>query len=147
MNMDADKLVINKVILSDLPRIIEFVVRWLQDKGLGMYRFAFETAVDEASTNVMKYAYDGNSGYFEISCSLRNDEVIIKIKDHGKSFDPNSAPLPDVKADLDSRMIGGLGIYMMKKMMDEVSHSYDAGAGNVLTLRKRVHNIKDKASQ
>ena len=123
--MSSRILTIEKAVLSDLPRIIEFVVSWLESKGLDKYSFPLETAVDEASTNVVKHAYKGKGGFFEISCELQGHEIVITIRDRGKPFDPNSVPLPDVDADLENRKVGGLGIYMMKKMMDEVKYSFD----------------------
>jgi serine/threonine-protein kinase RsbW len=134
--MDRHTLTIERAVLSDLPRIVEFVMKWLESQGLGKYSFPLETAVDEASTNVIKYAYDGKAGYYQISCELQGREIVVTIRDHGKRFDPNSVPLPDVDADLENRKIGGLGIYMMKKMVDRVSYDFDLKEGNRLEMRK-----------
>ena len=134
--MDRQTLTIEKAVLSDLPRIIEFVVEWLAGRGLGRYSFQLETAVDEASTNVVKYAYQGQAGFFQISCELQGKDIVITIRDHGRQFDPNSVPLPDVGADLENRRVGGLGIYMMKKLMDEVRYDFDLKEGNRLEMRK-----------
>jgi len=134
--MDRHTLTIEKAVLSDLPRIIEFVVNWLESEGLDKYSFPMETAVDEASTNVVKYAYTGQGGFFQISCELQGREIVVTIRDHGERFDPNSVPLPDVDADLENRKIGGLGIYMMKKMVDRVSYDFDLKEGNRLEMRK-----------
>ena len=136
--MSSQILTIEKAVLSDLPRIIEFLVNWLESKGLDKYSFPLETAVDEASTNVVKHAYKGKGGFFEISCELQGHEIVITIRDRGKPFDPNSVPLPDVNADLENRRVGGLGIYMMKKMMDEVKYSFDVKQGNRLEMRKKM---------
>ena len=134
--MHRHTLTIEKAVLSDLPRIVEFVVKWLASQGLDKYSFPLETAVDEASTNVIKYAYNGQGGFFQISCELQGNEIVVTIRDRGKQFDPNSIPLPDVDADLENRRVGGLGIYMMKKMMDEVSYDFDLKEGNRLEMRK-----------
>ena len=134
--MDRHTLTLEKAVLSDLPRIVEFVVKWLESQGLDEYSFPLETAVDEASTNVIKYAYNGQGGFFQISCELQGQEIVVTIKDRGKQFDPNSVPLPDVDADLENRRVGGLGIYMMKKMMDGVSYDFDLKEGNRLEMRK-----------
>ena len=136
--MDTHTLAIEKAVLSDLPGIVEFVVKWLQSQGLDKYSFPLETAVDEASTNVLKYAYGGQGGFFQISCELQGHEIVITIRDRGKPFDPNSVPLPDIDADLENRRVGGLGIYMMKKMMDEVKYSFDVKQGNRLEMRKKM---------
>jgi len=134
--MDIHTLTIEKAVLSDLPGIVEFVVKWLESQGLDKYSFPLETAVDEASTNVLKYAYGGQCGFFQISCELQGQEIVVTIRDRGTQFDPNSIPLPDIDADLENRKIGGLGIYMMKKMMDRVRYDFDLEEGNRLEMRK-----------
>jgi len=131
-------LTLESAVLDDIPRIIEFVVSWLERRGLGKYSFPLETAVDEASTNVIKHAYGGRGGFFEISCDTQGKDIVISIKDRGKPFDPGSVPQPDVNADLENRKIGGLGIYIMKKMMDEVKYSFDVKQGNRLEMRKTM---------
>lgn len=133
-----NKLIIESAVLGDIPRIIEFVVNWLELSGLDKFAFAMETSVDEASTNVVKHAYGGKGGYFEINCDLDNGEIVITIIDHGAKFDPGTVPVPDVNADLEHRKIGGLGIYMMRKMMDAVDYYYDEGVGNRLVMRKKT---------
>ena len=134
--MDIHTLTIERAVLSDLPGIIDFVVNWLESQGLGKYSFPLETAVDEASTNVLNYAYAGRGGFFQISCELQGQEIVVTIRDRGVPFDPNSIPLPDVGASLENRKIGGLGIYLMKKMMDGVRYDFDLKEGNRLEMRK-----------
>jgi anti-sigma regulatory factor (Ser/Thr protein kinase) len=129
-------LTIENAVLDDIPRVIEFVVSWLQGQGQGKYSFPVETAVDEASTNVIKHAYGGKGGFFEISCDMQGSDIVIRIRDRGSPFDPGSVPQPDVSAGLEDRKIGGLGIYIMKKMMDEVNYSFDIEQGNRLEMRK-----------
>jgi len=136
--MDDNTLTIESALLADIPRIVEFVVEWLQTKGLDRYIFAIETAVDEASTNVVKHAYGGKGGFFQISCALRGTDIIVTIRDRGNKFDPNSVPLPEVVSQLEDRKVGGLGIYMMKKMMDRVDYSYSDREGNRLELIKKT---------
>ena len=136
--MDDNTLTIESAILEDIPRIVEFVVNWLQRRGLDKYVFALETAVDEASTNVVKHAYGGKGGFYQISCALSGADIIVTIRDHGDKFDPGSVPLPEVGSQLDDRKVGGLGIYMMKKMMDHVDYSFIDGEGNRLELVKKT---------
>jgi serine/threonine-protein kinase RsbW len=133
-----NKLTIENAKLEDLPRIIEFVVTWLESKGLDKYSFTMETVVDEASTNVVKHAYGGKGGFFAITCNYSGGEISITIQDRGPKFDPNTVPVPDTGTDLEHRKIGGLGIYMMRKMMDVVEYSYGEGVGNRLVMRKKI---------
>jgi anti-sigma regulatory factor (Ser/Thr protein kinase) len=67
---------------------------------------------------------------------VQGDVITIVMIDHGESFDPSTVPLPDLKADLSERKIGGLGIFLMRKLMDEVHYEVQKN-GNVLTMTKR----------
>ncbi len=136
--MNENVLTLESAVLKDVPVIVEFVVNWLQQRKLDKFIFAFETAVDEASTNVVKYAYGGQGGFFQISCALDGSEITVSIKDHAGKFDPASVPAPEVDSALEDRKVGGLGIYMMRKMMDRVEYSFTEGQGNRLLLVKRI---------
>ena len=76
---------------------------------------------------------DTQEGTIEISCLRRDEDVIVVIKDTGKPFDPTSVQLPDLDAGLEERKIGGLGVYFMKTLTDEVMYEYRDGK-NVLRL-------------
>jgi anti-sigma regulatory factor (Ser/Thr protein kinase) len=97
-----------------------------------------QTAVDEACTNIIKYAYSGDSGIITITSELQDKDFVVTIRDRGKPFDPSSVPPPDVSTDLDKRRIGGLGMYLMRKLMDDVSYSFDTNKGNILVMRKTL---------
>jgi anti-sigma regulatory factor (Ser/Thr protein kinase) len=100
--------------------------------------YNIQLATDEAASNIIEHAYEKISdGILELSCGVKNDSITIILIDHGESFDPSEIPLPDLKADLSDRKIGGLGIFLMRKLMDEVSYEVKAGRGNVLTMTKR----------
>ena len=92
------------------------------------------TALEEVFVNVAKYAYEGD-GTVEIILSRDRDRVTFIFKDNGKMFNPLEKDDPDITASSDEREIGGLGIYMVKKIMDEVTYEY-INNQNVLTLVK-----------
>ena len=99
--------------------------------------YSIQLAADEAASNVIEHAYEGVSdAFFELTCEFKNDRMTITMLDHGKTFDPSKVDVPDVKADLSDRKIGGLGIYLMRKLMDEVRYE-STSSGNLLTLVKR----------
>jgi serine/threonine-protein kinase RsbW len=104
--------------------------------------FEVQTAVDEACTNIINYAYFGKGGIITITCERQDKYFVVTIRDSGKPFDPSSVPAPDLEADLNKRKIGGLGIYLMKKLMDDISYSFDAKSGNTLVMRKEVAGKK-----
>lgn len=100
--------------------------------------YSIQLATDEASSNIIEHAYEGiKDGKFELECDTSNDELRIVMRDQGKPFNPSSVPEPNVHADLADRQIGGLGMYLMRKLMDEVSYQSFSDAGNVLTMIKR----------
>ena len=95
-------------------------------------------AVDEACTNIVLYAYPERKGYIRLACWLNHDDFVISIEDKGKPFNPCSVPPPELDVNLDDRRVGGLGIYFMRKFMDEISYKYDPKTGNQLTMRKHI---------
>ncbi len=94
-------------------------------------------AADEAASNIIEHAYAGRGdASFELACEFLNERLVLTFHDRGKSFDISKVSEPDVKADLSDRKIGGLGVYLMHKLMDEVEYK-STKHGNVLTLTKR----------
>jgi serine/threonine-protein kinase RsbW len=101
--------------------------------------YSIQLATDEASSNIIEHAFAGiTGGKLEIEVIDSKSEIKIILRDHGKSFDPASVPEPNVKADLSERKIGGLGMYLMRKLMDEVSYESSPKTGNILTMIKRL---------
>lgn len=101
--------------------------------------YTIQLAADEASSNIIEHAYAGvKDGKIEIEINISGKELKIMMRDRGKPFDPASVPEPNVKADLSERKIGGLGMYLMRKLMDEVTYESSPEAGNLLTMIKRL---------
>lgn len=102
-------------------------------------------AVDEASTNVIKYAYQvGPINYFKVRVSVDRELVQIDLLDQGKRFNPLEIPLLDMKditEDGKEKNIG-LGVYFMKKVMDDIRYHYSPNEGNHLILIKRISQSK-----
>jgi serine/threonine-protein kinase RsbW len=125
--------------LESIPVISDFIDNTLDKLAVSpAIVFKVQLAVDEACTNVIKYAYPDQIGVIKLTCELLDDNLVITIKDKGKPFDPLSIPSPDLEADLEQRKIGGLGMFFMKKMMDDVSYEFSPEEGNKLTMRKRL---------
>lgn len=122
-----------------LEKIRNFVTAIARQAGLSESDvYMVQLATDEACTNIIEYAYDDiNGGEIDISCNIVDDDLIIEIRDWGKSFDPSGVPEPRVDAKLSKRRIGGLGMYLMRKAMDKVTYRSSSQGGNVLTLVKR----------
>ena len=123
--------------LDEIRKIVAEAARQVgfSDKEI----YAIQLAADEASSNIIEHAYAGvTGGKLEIDISTSDTKLKIIMRDHGKPFDPASVPEPNVKADLSERKIGGLGMYLMRKLMDEVSYKSSPETGNILTMIKRL---------
>lgn len=102
-------------------------------------RFRIGLSIEEAVENVVRYAYDGGIGWLEAGTSLDQDTLVltIELRDAGKPFNPLEKPDPDINLPAEKRDVGGLGIYLCKKMMDSICYRYEDG-NNVLTMTKKI---------
>ena len=100
--------------------------------------YNIQLATDEAASNMIEHSYENIlDGVIDLSCGMEGDLIRIVLVDYGVPFDPSAVPLPDLKADLSDRKIGGLGIFLMRKLMDEVHYEPKPDKSNVLTMIKR----------
>lgn len=126
--------------VNRLDELIDFINAELEEHGLPMKTIMqIDIAVDEIFGNIANYAYAPDVGEAEVTIDVEQDPpcAVIRFTDKGRPFDPLKKPDPDVTLGVEEREIGGLGIYMVKKSMDEVSYAYEDGR-NVLTMRKRL---------
>ena len=93
-------------------------------------------AVEEIAVNISNYAYGGKDGEIEVKVELRKDLSRISFTDSGVKFNPLEKKDPDITLSAEERNIGGLGIFLVKKMMDDVSYSNTDGK-NVLKITKK----------
>ena len=95
-------------------------------------------ALEEAVTNVILYAYPkGIYGPVELDASRVENRLVFTLSDSGKPFDPTARPDADISASLEDRQIGGLGIHLVRSIMDAVSYEYRGGR-NILTMTKNL---------
>ncbi len=94
-------------------------------------------AVEEIYVNIAHYAYDGKPGEAIVEIDIRQDpkRIWIRFRDRGIPYNPLEKEDPDITLSVEERQIGGLGIYMVKNMMDSVSYEYADGQ-NVFTVEK-----------
>lgn len=132
---------------ENLARIAAFLGDVAERWGLGPKEtFDIQMAVDEACTNIIEHGYAGDeSGTVEITCRQTDEGCTVTIRDFGRSFDPDSVPEPDIEAPLEDRPVGGLGLFFMRQLMDDVHFRFDAEHGNVLTMTKRWKPIVARA--
>lgn len=98
-------------------------------------------AVDEACTNIIKHAYKYSpEGNILIKVKFNDPKFSISITDDGSHFDPNKVPEPDLREYYKQKRVGGLGMFLIKKLMDEVNYSTLSGNKNQVILVKYLPN-------
>jgi anti-sigma regulatory factor (Ser/Thr protein kinase) len=104
--------------------------------------YAVQLSVDEACTNIIQHAYSNrNSGNIVIRCklSVRGNQFVVCIIDWGKSFDPTKVPTPNTQSNLNERREGGLGFFLITKLMDTVKYNSTQNE-NQLVMTKTLNN-------
>lgn len=98
-------------------------------------------ALDEVLTNIISYGYDDDQDErsIQISIALADDAITVEVEDDGRPFNPLEAPVeaPDPLASIEDRRIGGLGIFLVRNMMDQLEYRR-RGDKNTLIMKKRV---------
>lgn len=95
-----------------------------------------KVAAEEIFVNVASYAYEGGTGDVQVDLDISDGVITLRFTDSGMYFDPLAKPDPDVSLSAEERGIGGLGIFMVKKTMDDVTYRYE-NSKNILTLVKK----------
>lgn len=123
--------------VEKLDDVTAFVEESLDDHGVTIkQKLSILVAVEELFVNVASYAYGDGEGTAEVIVDYDENGVIITIIDSGVEFDPVSKEDPDVDASAEDRPIGGLGIFMVKKSMDDMKYERTDGK-NILTIYKK----------
>lgn len=126
--------------LSNLEQALAFVDETLEQMDCPMkQQMQVDLALEEAFVNVANYAYGGEAGPVSLSVLAEGEtgELTITLMDRGTPFDPLGREEPDLSLPAEEREIGGLGILMVKKSMDEVRYAYEDGQ-NILTMVKHI---------
>ena len=126
--------------LENLDTVMAFVDQQLEEVGCSMKaQMQIDIAVEEVYVNIAHYAYNPEVGGVTIRVQIEEEPlaVILTFIDKGKPYDPLAKEDPDVTLAAEDRQIGGLGIFMVKKSMDNVSYEYNEGR-NILTLKKNL---------
>lgn len=126
--------------LEKLDEVLAFVEENLEKNECPMkVLMQVQIAVEEIFVNIAHYAYDSGPGTATIRVEVGGDplQVIITFIDQGIPYDPLKKEDPDVTLSAEERKIGGLGIFMVKKSMDDVKYEYTDGK-NILTICKKI---------
>jgi len=122
--------------LENLQAFLEMAKETAAAAGLGPKKvFRLELALEEALVNIINYAYEEGEGEIRILCASDDHGTFVtEITDNGRPFVMSAVPPPDLTSGVDERRIGGLGIHLMKSLIDEVSYRREEEE-NVLSLR------------
>lgn len=116
-----------------VSEVTEFVENILSDNEIPFKTIAqVNVAIDEIFSNIALYSGATSA---TVTCTLNDDNIEIVFSDNGKPYDPTANEDPDTTLSADEREIGGLGIFMVKKTMDDISYEYKENK-NILTIRK-----------
>jgi serine/threonine-protein kinase RsbW len=127
---------------ANLEIVREFVARIAQNMGFSDENIhRIELAVDEASTNVIRHAYKGaesNEKFLSVEVTTHADRLEIDVIDAGKGFDPNQVKTPEMDVYLKKMKRGGLGLYLIKTLMDKVEYKIKPGKKNRVRMVKYI---------
>lgn len=126
--------------IENLNKVLAFIDAELEAADCPMKtQMQIDVAVEEIFVNIASYAYEPETGCANIDIRFEREplQAIITFSDRGIPYDPVAREDPNISAPAEEREVGGLGIYMAKKVMDEMTYAYQNGQ-NILTLRKTL---------
>lgn len=121
----------------NLSAIREFVSKHAENQGFSAQKVAdIQLAVDEAYTNIIKHAYKNDSNKeVVINLEFDDDKMVVTLTDHGVGFDIEKYKRPDLKRQIEKKKRGGMGVYLIRKLMDEVTYNIK-NQKNILRMSK-----------
>ncbi|MEI6840241.1 MAG: ATP-binding protein [Methanomicrobiales archaeon] len=123
--------------MSGLKEILDGVAILLEEQGFPFELISdVQLATDEAVTNAILHGYDGKEGEVRVISEADDQEVVVIVEDGAPAFDPVTFVSRDVSLDGDDRPIGGLGLILIRSVMDEVGYRHEDGK-NIFTMVKR----------
>lgn len=124
--------------IQTVPQLNVFIDTFCEQLDVDMDTVAsLNLALEEAVVNVMEYAYPKGVGYVYITVESEGDSILFTLKDKGLPFDPTKKEEVDTTLPAEQRPIGGLGIHLVRRIMDEIVYDYKDGM-NILKLKKNI---------
>ena len=126
--------------IENVDKVTEFVNEVLEEKDCPLkVQMQLDVAIDEIFGNIAYYAYGKGSGNATIQIKMEDNppKITLIFIDQGTPYTPLENKDPDITLDIEDREIGGLGIFLVKKTMDELSYEYVDGQ-NILTMKKEL---------
>lgn len=129
-----------EAVTHNLEKVTSFVDERLEVAACPLkVQMEINIAIDEIFSNIAHYAYCPGTGMVTVRIEIMKEPLTacISFIDQGIPYNPLSAPNPDISLSAEERQLGGLGIYLVRRSMDEVSYEYQEGE-NILTIKKRL---------
>jgi sigma-B regulation protein RsbU (phosphoserine phosphatase) len=128
--------------MTEISRVKSFFFSVCREYGIDdELGKSLNLALEEWVANVINYAYHkGSRGHIDITAEMNDDLLRLVIKDSGIPFDPTSHGEADTRSELENRPIGGLGIFLIRSIMDDFSYQRTADGYNIVTLTKHIHH-------
>ena len=126
---------------ENLPKVISFVNEHLEAADCNMRtQIQIDIAVEELFINIASYAYDPEIGTAVVQVTVTDEPLSVEITfiDNGRQYDPLAKEDPDITLPINKRKKGGLGIFMVKKSMDDIHYEYADGK-NILNIKRILH--------
>jgi anti-sigma regulatory factor (Ser/Thr protein kinase) len=125
--------------LAELARVAEIVDEFCATRSIPAdCAFKINVALEELLTNTITYGYsDARRHEIAIALAHAGDEITVELSDDARPFDPLQASPPDLDSAIEDRRVGGLGVHLVKSLMDEVAYAHRDGRNHV-TLRKKI---------
>ena len=123
----------------EIERAAELIETFGSSHGLSAeVIFKLNLALDEVVTNIIAYAFDDETDrQIDITVTLDDEIISIRVEDDGLAFNPLDAPVPDLKLGIDDRPIGGLGVHIVRSVMDALEYHRESGR-NIFIMRKNA---------
>lgn len=125
--------------VTQLGAIREFVAEASRSLGAGeRVVLDLQLAVDEICSNSVRHGYGGRGGLLEVTVERAGQSIKVVVRDWGRAFDPELIPDPEFDIPLEERSLGGLGLFIVRRVMDDVRFEFDENRGNSVTMVKQL---------
>ena len=124
--------------ITAVSQLAQFLSEIIETEGISFeVENAMQLSAEEAVVNIITHGYKWNSGMIDVKCEIADGLVTLTICDEAPYFNPLTLPPADVEAGIDDRRIGGLGVHLIRSLMDEVRYK-QTDSGNCLIMQKAL---------
>lgn len=144
--LENAKTITLPAILDEIPNIVEFIGTCLDEYDIALkVKIQLDIAIDEIYSNIAKFAYTDSPGKATISCiaDKENNRLQLIFMDKGLPYNPLEADDPDITLSADEREVGGLGLFMVKKIMDHITYEYKNHTNILIVEKHNLFNLKE----